>query len=371
MNNRHPLKSLSFLVSLALLLLNDFVLKTIFHNWITGKISDFSGLFVFAIFFLTLFPWLKQEVIITIALGFIFWKSASSQAFITFWSQYFFMINRTVDYTDLLALIVLPYAYSFFKNKAVKPKTNYSTIIIIVISLFSFCATSMKFHTYTYNDRYYFTSTQDQLLSFLSHQGNVISKEKSDNDVLENIRFYFDPNQYITQDSSEVELLVMQTQNGSVLVLKNLLIPSSISYVNNDHHLFESLLMNNKELGFIRKEERSSIYSVLDNLDYFGKLSYTLMFIGILCLLLFVSTFIYKEKSIFRVSNALLIFALIFSCMFILRGLPAVFLVVISSFSLYAFYLTFIRKDDGSTFQKVLSIYSMLCAGFLILMWSW
>lgn len=51
-----------FLLALTLLLLNDFVLKETFANWFTGKLSDFAGLFVFPLFWITLFPNRKQLI---------------------------------------------------------------------------------------------------------------------------------------------------------------------------------------------------------------------------------------------------------------------------------------------------------------------
>lgn len=45
MNDRslHILTSPAFVVSLLLLLVNDFVFKTQFHNHVTAKLSDFAG----------------------------------------------------------------------------------------------------------------------------------------------------------------------------------------------------------------------------------------------------------------------------------------------------------------------------------------
>lgn len=45
------LVSPGFLLCLCLLLLNDFILKSEFHNALTGKLSDFAGLFIFPLFF--------------------------------------------------------------------------------------------------------------------------------------------------------------------------------------------------------------------------------------------------------------------------------------------------------------------------------
>src|SRR6185369_1060873 len=69
-----------FASALAVLLLNDFLLKPVFHNWITGKLSDFAGVFVFSLFFAALFPHWKRSVYLFTILGFGFWKSPYSEA---------------------------------------------------------------------------------------------------------------------------------------------------------------------------------------------------------------------------------------------------------------------------------------------------
>jgi hypothetical protein len=58
MNDRqlHLLVSPGFLGCLFVLLFNDFVLKQQIHNGLTGKLSDFAGLFVFPLFLTALFP---------------------------------------------------------------------------------------------------------------------------------------------------------------------------------------------------------------------------------------------------------------------------------------------------------------------------
>ncbi|MFK7937171.1 MAG: hypothetical protein AB8G22_26890 [Saprospiraceae bacterium] len=54
--------SLPFILALTLLLLNDFYWKATYANFWTGKISDFAGLFVFILFWSTLFPKRKTTV---------------------------------------------------------------------------------------------------------------------------------------------------------------------------------------------------------------------------------------------------------------------------------------------------------------------
>ena len=56
MNKEKHLYRILFLVSIFLLLINDFYLKYEYHNYLTGKLSDFPGLFAFSIFFQLFIP---------------------------------------------------------------------------------------------------------------------------------------------------------------------------------------------------------------------------------------------------------------------------------------------------------------------------
>jgi hypothetical protein len=137
----HP----SFILSLAFLLLNDFYLKYEYHNWFTGKLSDFAGLFASSIFLYSIFPKRKEEVIVTVALFFIWWKSSLSDSFINFCNyQLNFPVDRVIDISDLYALIVLPFTLM------IKPIHYPETLIkklavgsICIISFIAFTATSL------------------------------------------------------------------------------------------------------------------------------------------------------------------------------------------------------------------------------------
>ena len=50
------LRSPLLLLAVGMLLLNDFVLKAAFHNWVTGKLSDVAGLAAVTIFCCALWP---------------------------------------------------------------------------------------------------------------------------------------------------------------------------------------------------------------------------------------------------------------------------------------------------------------------------
>ena len=138
--NFKRLTTLPFLISLFLLLLNDFYLKAAFHNAFTGKLSDFCGLFIFPIFWSVLFPGRKLSIYIFTALFFTYWKSSYSAPFIHLFSEYLFTIQRTVDLSDLFALIVLP--LSWYAQSLPQKRTYFNPQIAALMVFFSFCATS-------------------------------------------------------------------------------------------------------------------------------------------------------------------------------------------------------------------------------------
>lgn len=137
------LTTLWFLIGLTVLLLNDFVFKELYGNWLTGKLSDFSGLFIFPLFWTALLPRYKNKVFWLTGILFIYWKSSYSEAFIESWNGLELLtLSRVVDYTDLIALAILPLSYLFenYKDKALR--LAISPAIPIIIASFSFIATS-------------------------------------------------------------------------------------------------------------------------------------------------------------------------------------------------------------------------------------
>lgn len=136
-----------FLLSLFLLLINDFFLKDYFHNFLTGKFSDFAGLFVFSLFWTAFFPKWKPLIFSFVIVFFAFWKSPFSSGFIHVWNSIrLFEIARTIDYTDLTAFSILPLAWIYIENHAPlrlpRVSQNFALITIAFVSLFAFTATS-------------------------------------------------------------------------------------------------------------------------------------------------------------------------------------------------------------------------------------
>ncbi len=149
-----------FLLALALLLLNDLVWKAAFHNGITGKLSDFAGLYAFVWAGLCLLLRSKKWLPWLVAILFCWWKSTFSQFAINAWNGLdLWRIDRVVDMWDCLALIILPLAVWKFGRKQVQPWQVALPLavpcLVATVSIFAFVATSSK-QEFAYKDTYSF-----------------------------------------------------------------------------------------------------------------------------------------------------------------------------------------------------------------------
>ncbi len=134
-----------FVSALFLLLVNDFYLKTAFPSFLSGKLSDLSGLIVFSLFFTFLFGnRFKGIIFIITTLLFCWWKSALSNDFITQWNSFFpfYPIERVVDYSDLFCLGILIPVY-FYRPKALSfLKKQWLAAPVLLLTVFAIGATS-------------------------------------------------------------------------------------------------------------------------------------------------------------------------------------------------------------------------------------
>lgn len=144
---KHLLRVL-FLTSIFLLLLNDLYLKFEYNNFLTGKLSDFAGLFAFPYFFSCFFPKKIKPIYILSGVLFILWKSDFSQPLFEFAHSYGIGINRTVDYTDLISLLILPVSYIYWNWDSLQIIKPWKILkpIIIGISCVAFIATTLPKH---------------------------------------------------------------------------------------------------------------------------------------------------------------------------------------------------------------------------------
>lgn len=168
------LKSYPFIISLTLLLLNDLFLKSHYPCWITGKLSDFTGLFVFPIFWAVFFPKYKKLIFLSTGLLFIIWNSPIIQPILNQFHLHQIWIDRTVDYSDNITLVSLFIAYRFMQNNKTG-SLNIRPAFICLISLFAFTATTLTPREkiiYQINEQYDFDISLDNLCQRINNLGD-------------------------------------------------------------------------------------------------------------------------------------------------------------------------------------------------------
>jgi len=140
-----PLFDAIFLSAVAILLANDAYFKYAFHNTFTGKLSDLAGLFAFPYFFSALLPKITRAIYILTGVLFLIWKSELVQPLIDFAQNTGINIGRTVDYTDLAALLMLPVSYKYLNRdgRLILPLPDVFGPAIVIVCCFAFVATSM------------------------------------------------------------------------------------------------------------------------------------------------------------------------------------------------------------------------------------
>ena len=102
-----------FLLSLAVLVLNDWCFKAAYPGIVTGKLSDFAGIAVISLLLLAACPRRSFSIFCGVAFTFLWWKSPASESFIQFFNQLgLYRIGRTVDYTDMMAMVLFPFCHA-------------------------------------------------------------------------------------------------------------------------------------------------------------------------------------------------------------------------------------------------------------------
>ena len=140
--NASPLTGRWYLVALATLLINDFWWKRLYPGVITGKLSDFAGVFAIAVFFATLMPRRAMSVCIAVAAMFVIWKLPQAAPLIDAWNGLdIFPVGRVADPTDIIALLVLPFVPPYVRREP-SPQNAFA-IPVAFLSLFAFAATSV------------------------------------------------------------------------------------------------------------------------------------------------------------------------------------------------------------------------------------
>ncbi len=214
-SKKHLLQHPLFLTSLTLLILNDAWLKWLFHNAVTGKLSDFSGLFAFSIVLFVFLPKKWEPYTCWISGGlFLLWKSPVATPVLAWVNQNPWLhFGRVLDYSDWWALLVLPLAHQLIKNRTPfgqRSSFHYlkdwqitswkSTIhyLILAVSLFSFSATSLLRYEMPKGDIYIGESykvkmPKDSLLAKLGQMGYTVNLDSVFQDTFTTRHIYDAP----------------------------------------------------------------------------------------------------------------------------------------------------------------------------------
>ncbi len=130
-----------FLAAMAVMLLNDLVLKAAFHDALTGKLSDFSGVFAFCLFLITCLPRHPHLCCVVGALLFAWWKAPFSAPVIAAWNELgWWPVARVQDWTDILAVSMAPLAWVYARNARPLPVRPAARVILGICTALIFSA---------------------------------------------------------------------------------------------------------------------------------------------------------------------------------------------------------------------------------------
>ena len=216
MNNNYKIFTTTwFILGLSLLLLNDFVFKELIGNWFTGKLSDFAGLFIFSLFWTAFFPRRKKSIFILTGVLFILWKSPLSQPLIDGWNGLgAFSISRVIDYTDLIALSILPVAYYLDGIKLRLSTMQTRPIIPMLVAAFAFGATSYYSHV-DFDMPYTVNIPKDSIINRIERLDSVhfVNKNLQSVNNSDTMRISF-PSE-LCFDKVEVNIIIKDQKDGT------------------------------------------------------------------------------------------------------------------------------------------------------------
>jgi hypothetical protein len=138
-----------FFASVLLLLINDAWLKYAYPGLVSGKLSDFAGVAVVSMLLLTCLRQGQLVGYLVVGTVFLWWKSYLSQPVINAINEAVALsIGRTVDYSDLVALLIMPACSSVAANPAKYQVANPSIrrillAPIVVLTTIGLTATSI------------------------------------------------------------------------------------------------------------------------------------------------------------------------------------------------------------------------------------
>ena len=251
--NKFLLLNYVFIVSIILLFINDHFLKLYFHNWFTGKFSDFLGMIIFPLFLAYIFPKLRTFSVFVSFVLFIFWKSPFSEGFIDFYNQISpIAVARVVDYTDFIAFIFLVIPFLLIKYDVLLQPLKIrkiSSALVLIPSVFVMMATSPPpYYRFGSNG---VVSFQDYSFKMQKSKAEALDELKN-----RNILFKKDTLMIIRRNNISSESLIMNgTDLKTLEVDKEILkkeLERKIQFY--DYYIIDSLKIGDETLKNIRFE---------------------------------------------------------------------------------------------------------------------
>ncbi|MDR2650789.1 MAG: hypothetical protein LBC68_00535 [Prevotellaceae bacterium] len=202
MKRKDLILNLYFVTGLIVLILNDFYLKYEYGNFLTGKLSDFTGLLIFPMFAASIIPKLRKSISIITGIGFVIWKLPLFTPVIDLINQIpFISIHRVIDYSDYMALLILPLSHylinyhefrSIIKTELIK---YFSKFALLGISFFAFCATSVPWRempkgTIYIGDSYNIKLPKDSVIVTIQRLGYNCDFYERDSSVYRSAAYY-------------------------------------------------------------------------------------------------------------------------------------------------------------------------------------
>lgn len=203
------LTSVPFMAAVGVLVVNDWVLKAAFGNWVTGKLSDVAGLAAFSMFAAALLPRHVRAVFVATAVAFVVWKSPLSDQALEAWNALGLLpLARVKDYSDVLALGVLVPTYRLMQRLREHHWRQYASfarrmgaVAAGIVGIIAFTATSILRPIPIETTAYPVAGSRDEVLAGLDSIGVPIaerskSRAASSADTLA-VRFRHPPERWV------------------------------------------------------------------------------------------------------------------------------------------------------------------------------
>ena len=202
MKRKDLILNLYFVIGLIVLILNDFYLKYEYGNFLTGKLSDFAGLLIFPMFVAAIIPKLKKSISIITGIGFLIWKLPLFTSVVDLINQLpFVSIYRVIDYSDYIALLILPLSHYLINYHEFRPIIKvervkyFSRLALLGISFFAFCATSVPWRempqgTIYIGDAYNIKLPKDSVIASIQRLGYNCDFYERDSSAYRSVAYY-------------------------------------------------------------------------------------------------------------------------------------------------------------------------------------